>query len=124
MNLERRLAVAFVESHPTQAAMALERMPAAQRQAVLQGLAVPVVARAVERMTTPLASDAISRLSPDEAARLLGALEVEVSAALLRRLAPEASAPIVELVPEPARELLRRVLRYPADSAGALMDPV
>lgn len=121
MKLQQQLARAFLEDHPQEAARALERMPADQRAAVVREL--PAAARVLRRMVAAAAADVLSRLTPDEAASALEWLAIDSAIVLLRRLPPDTADRLIAALPAEKQASLRRVLRYPEDTAGALMDP-
>ncbi|HVR44650.1 MAG TPA: CBS domain-containing protein [Thermoanaerobaculia bacterium] len=123
MSLEAQLARAFLEEHPREAARALERMPAGERAAVVR--AAPAEAgAALGEMVAPAAAECLAMLSPDEAAPALDRLEPDHAIALLRRMPADAAERLVTGLPDDRQERLRRVLRYPEGTAGALMDPM
>lgn len=123
MSLEDDLALAFLESHPTQAAVALERLPSEQRGTVLQQVPARAAALVLREMVRPLAADSVGRLPAERAAAILDVLEFDHTTALLRRLPPEVCECILAELPLHRQEAVRRVLQYPPGSAGALMDP-
>ncbi|HUF27385.1 MAG TPA: CBS domain-containing protein [Gemmatimonadaceae bacterium] len=123
MNLETELARAFLEEHPREAARTLERMPAAERAEVVR--AVPAEAgSALGEMTASSAAECLAMLGADEAAPALNRLAPDVAVTLLRRMGPEAAEQLITGMPASSRDPLRRALRYPEGTAGALMDPL
>ena len=123
MTLERELARAFLEEHPREAALALERMPPAERAAVLR-VAPEEASGALTEMVAAAAAESLALLEPSEAAPAIDRLEPDVAIALLRRLPPETAHRLVTGLPEGKQESLRRALRYPEGTAGAVMDPM
>jgi Mg/Co/Ni transporter MgtE len=122
MMLEHRLARAFLVDHPADAAQALERLPADRRASVLR--AAPVEsARALGHMVAAAAAESFASLTGAEAAPVLDALALDNAILLLRRMPADAADRLVGALPEKKREWLRRALRYPEGTAGALMDP-
>lgn len=112
----------LIRRYPAEATQRLEDLPIAEILAILAALPVddtlgvwerlsPEVGRQLlKEMDEQLATMVIDRLDPACSALLLRGLEGEHSERLLGRLAPPVAAE------------LRRVLAYPPDCAGALMD--
>lgn len=123
MSLEHDLAVAFLESHPRDAALALERLVPAQRAAAVRALPAPAVAPALREMVAPDAADCLERLPPARATAILDALDVDAAVPILRRLPSATGDRLLETLPARTRDAVARVLRHPPGSAGALMDP-
>ena len=122
MTLELRLARAFLVTHPAEAAQALERLPSDRRASVLR--AAPIEsARAVGHMVSSAAAESLAPLTEAEAAPLLDALPLDTTILLLRRMPADTADRLVGGLPEKKQEWLRRALRYPEGTAGALMDP-
>jgi magnesium transporter len=122
MRLEQDLARAFLDDHPREAAVALERMPPASRLDVLR-LAPAAAAPALGDMVAPAAADTLARLTPAEAVPLVDGLDLDVAIGLLRRMPGEAAEALLAALPEAKQVPLRRALHYPEGTAGALMDP-
>jgi len=122
MNRARDLSVAFLRTHPGEAARVLEQLKADEAGALL--LSVP------GRVAAPV----VARLPPAFAARCLAATPNEPVVRLLRRMNVPATASLLRHLPEPRRQYLlnelpaatavgcRMLLRYPEDSIGALAD--
>ncbi len=123
MTLERDLARAFLQEHPREAALALERMPAAERAAVVRA-APEEAGGALGEMVSTAAAESLAMLVPAEAAPALDRLEPDVAIALLRRMPPETASALIAALPEAKQEPLRGALRYPDGTAGAVMDPM
>ncbi len=123
MNLEMHLARAFLEEHPREAALALERMPAAERAAVVRAVG-RVAGGALTEMVAPAAAECLALLDGADAAPALDALDPDVAIPLLRRMPIGTAEQLVAALPEKKRDPLRRVLRFPEGTAGALMDPL
>ena len=123
MNLEKRLAVTFLQEHPPEAALVLERMPADHRAAVVRD-ARTAAAPALGEMLPSAVADCVARLDAVDAAPALDNLALDRAVAVLRRLPGDAALRTIEALPADKQEQLRRVLGYPEGTAGALMDPM
>lgn len=121
MTLTEQLALAFLEDHASEAALALERLSVDRRAAVVRALPAES-ARAVERMLPGSAAETLVMLEAEEAEPILSRLPIMTAMAVLRRLGADAER-LLTAVPDERREALRRALRYPEGTAGALMDP-
>jgi magnesium transporter len=117
------LARAFLEAHPPQSARRLEQMRAPEAAAVLRETPPRTSARVLSEMTVPFAAECLGQLPAVEAAAILAEMPSAPAAFIARALESELREPLLaSLFPE-VREPLARVLRYPAGTAGAVMDP-
>ncbi len=123
MNLERRLAEALILRHPERAATALELIPLEEATLVLSRLPAKEIAPVVQRMSLQFASAVLECLEAHLLADVVEDLPLDVSARLLRRLPPVRIEEALEDIGQPLGAALRSLLRFPEDSAGALMDP-
>ena len=121
MNLYARLGNAFLMAHPLEAARVLEDFPA-DRAAQLLASAGPGVPEAVMQAFSPgFAANCLAMLDPGPAAWLLAGTQIDAQIELLRQLdIPQREAILHELQPEVSMPL-RRMLPYPDNTAGALM---
>jgi magnesium transporter len=120
---ERRLALALLSAHPADAARLLEPLPADEVAAVLEEAEPRLAGAVLERMAAASAAECLTCLSPARAASQLAALRLDLAAALLRRLEPAARERVLAGAPDETADALRRLIAYPPDTAGALMDP-
>lgn len=123
MTVESQLARAFLEEHPREAALAIERMPVAERAAIVRANPEEAAA-ALGEMVAPAAAECLAMLTPAEAAPALNRLGPEIAVALLRRMPPDTANRLIDALPDVRHEPLRRILRYPEGTAGAVMDPL
>jgi magnesium transporter len=123
MKSERSLFNAFLESHPGDAARILERFPAGEIAGVLERTEPSVAAEVVERMDPVSAARFLEGAGRDLAAAVVAALPVHEAARLFRVMASESCNLLLESLPAEVANPLRTLLRYPEDTAGALMEP-
>ena len=123
METDTLLARNFAEQHPSDAAQVLERLAAEEASAYLDDLPPRVAATVLHRMVSATAAECVAQLSPPRFAPVIAALPLDRSAALLRRLEPARQKELLSRVPSNISALLAGLLRYPENSAGALMDP-
>lgn len=112
----------FLIDLPWQAAQQIEEMPASESAAALSTQPATVLIPVFQRLTPNVAADllrelpesltlsVVSELLPNDALRLLNLLDKDERDALVAKLEPSISAEI------------RRLMEYPEDSAGRLMD--
>jgi magnesium transporter len=113
----------LVENHPDDAVRLLERMTAPEVAEVLSRQPTSVTAPVWERLSPDVGMAAMDRLPDHQAADLLHNIEPTRTAAMLSMRDPETRERFLKLLPESEANELREILAYPADSAGALMDP-
>lgn len=123
MSAEMRLAQGFLESHPGRAAVVLERMTPQGAAAVLSIVAPRSAGTAVAAMTGVAAADAIARLEPEDASRILASMPMDAAVGVLRSLPDDTRTAILGSMPRDIGEPLAQAVRYPAGTAGAIMDP-
>jgi len=122
MNLHTRLGLEFADAHPAEAAAVLEKLPVEKVAPLLLSLKAGALERLLEQLPADFAAECLLALDPPAAARLLLALDLELQVRVLRRLdGPQRDGLLRDLQPELAATL-RRILRYPDDTAGALME--
>ncbi|MDH3443625.1 MAG: hypothetical protein OEN50_06865, partial [Deltaproteobacteria bacterium] len=123
MDTQKLLAQNFAEGHPSDAALILERLSAEEAAAYLEELPPRLAADVVQKMVASTAGECIAQLSPQRFGQIISALPLDTSAGLLRRLDAERRERLLNQAPSNISTLLGRLLRYPENSAGALMDP-
>jgi Mg/Co/Ni transporter MgtE len=117
------LTLAYVSSHPHDAARVLEQRPALEAAAVLA------------RLPARAAAPALTAMLPGAAARVIAAVGDQVALGLLTASGAQGAVAVLRHVPEPRRSRLieglptvtaiaaRLLLGYPEDSVGAWADP-
>lgn len=113
----------FLLDHPTEGALQLEAMPARSAAEALAGQPAAVMVAVWSHLVADAADSLFVQLSDTAARNLLTSLEPQDAAALLNRLDVEARERSLTL-PDPGVAIeLRRLLQYPPDTAGRLMNP-
>ena len=113
----------LIEHHPNDAVTLLERLSPAEVARILSGHSISVTIAVWERLSPDIGIRAIEALPEIQAVRVLRHMDPSRSAALLSMRDPEAREIYLTQLPQAQADELRAVLAYPADSAGALMDP-
>jgi magnesium transporter len=124
MRADLSVATRFIEDHPEEAAQVLEQLSFADAAALLAELDAEQGARVVARLSAALAVDCLRSLPDRLVAAVLAELPIDLGARILMRAGGETRESwLAGLAPERA-EFLRRKLRYPPGTAGALVDPL
>ncbi|MBA3394819.1 MAG: CBS domain-containing protein [Deltaproteobacteria bacterium] len=122
MNPVDSLALALVETHPVDAARALERLAPAPAAALLRelepALAAVVVAHAEAGFVTSLFVELDAEAGP-----IVAELPSSIAAALLRRVPVATADAVLSACPPRFSTAVRGVISQPIRTAGALMDP-
>jgi len=123
MNLEERIVHGFLREHPREAARVLERAPDGDACEVLSRSKPDEAAAVLEAIVPSAASRHLEQLDLGLAAEVLERLSSDRAADLLRRIDPERRRGILQALDEGPRKPIERLLRFPVDTAGALMHP-
>ena len=112
----------FLRDHPLDAAHELERLPPSAANAALRRVP-PETLSPVWGYITPVAGDALLHALPDDAgAALLSEIEPGRAAGALLRMDKATRERFLAGLSREVADDLRRLMAYPADSAGGLMD--
>jgi magnesium transporter len=122
-NAVRALQRDLIENHPDDAAQLLERLPPAEVANVLARHPISITVSVWERLSPDIGIRAIDALSENHVAEVLRNMDPSRAAAMLSILDPEVLEKHLTRLPQAHADELRAILAYPADSAGALMDP-
>ena len=124
MDSERLLIIAFVNEHPAEAARLLERLPSEEAAALLADIPADAASEVLRRMSAFGASTALVAMESNSAAAVLALIPLQDTASLLRRIEPALRESLTAALADEARNHVRVLLRYPEQTAGALMDPL
>jgi magnesium transporter len=124
MRADLGLATRFAADHPEEAAAALEQLSFADAAALLADLDPPDAAQLVARISAALAVDCLKTMPDRLVASLLGELPLDLAVHILMRASEDTRRVWLAELPEQRAEFLRRKLRYPPGTAGALVDPL
>lgn len=113
----------YLKRHPEEVARFLDGRSAAETVSFISIATPHVAAQILERLNPRVAAEAIGRLSLDAARNVVAAMNPARSAPIVVSMpANQRDALLMRLDPRMATEI-REMLSYPAESAGALMDP-
>lgn len=124
MNKDSQLLDRFIKDHPADAARILEQLKIEQIVPLVEELPIELNAAVLNQLERFTAAKCLENLNTKQAAEIVACLPIETAAVLLRRLQDKITVAILEEVPEEKAEALRRNLRYSANTAGAIMDPL
>lgn len=123
MKSQHLLANGLLEAHPEDAARVLDTLPLAEVLAVLSATSAPVAVGTLRRLAPDLEAAVLSGLEPEHATAVVKQLSLDQAAAVLRRLEAAKRETLLESLGGELAHSLRSLLRFPLNSAGALMDP-
>lgn len=112
----------FAETHPADAARALEALPPDDVASLSE--AAPWIAAALLPVMVPTqAADSLAALTPHAAAGILRLLRTDSAVDLIRRMRADARAALLEALPPDDARAFGVLLGQAAGTAGALLDP-
>jgi len=118
----RDLTLAYLESHPAEAAAVLEHVPRDSASALFAITPARAGAPVLSHMIPVLAASALATLPAETVAGLLRTAPTQSAAAILRYFSKEARQAVLEQLPKGAATACRFVLGYPEDSVGAITE--
>lgn len=121
--LNKRLARQLLLRHPLEAARLLEGHGIQEEVDALLGAEVEVAAEVLRLHEGRRAVACLVAWPEDRRTELLTALDPSLAARLLRSMDPRAREAVLSSCPEKAGAPVRRLLKYPEGTGGALMDP-
>ena len=113
----------MLENYPDDAVRLLERETPAEVAATLSQHPVSATLTVWERLSPDIGIHALNELPETQAREVLCQINPSRAAAMLSILDLDAREKYLSLLTQAAADELRAILAYPADSAGALMDP-
>ena len=123
MKLRRRLAVELAERYPDETASALESHRASEAAEFVERLPRATAAGVLQRTIAHPAASILAELPSDTAAEIVARLPIDVAAGYLRRMETASRDAILGELEARRQRSLRSLLRFPENTAGALMDP-
>ena len=113
----------LVENFPDDAARLLERQSPIEIAEILSRYPASTTAPVWERLSPDIAIRVLESLDEVQSLEVLRSIDPTRSAAMLAMRDEEIRNRFLALLPDKEANELRTILAYPADSAGALMDP-
>ena len=118
------LSVAFVESHPEQAARVLDVLPVVESAAFLASAPARLAAGVAKHMTPQYAARCVEAMEERAAGGLVAALGPQAAAALLQHLPADLQSRALTRLPAGSAMAVRLLIGHAQDTAGAWMDPL
>lgn len=123
MNSVQLLSQAFAKAHAIDAAKILEKLPVEETAQFLTEI-TPELAANIAKLMAPLtASKCLNGIDASRAATILTKLPLDVIAILLRRIDEPKRLEILQNLSGEVVSRLNLLLKFSANTAGALMDP-
>ena len=123
MNSDWPLARTFLEKHPYEAALVLEKLAPAQIAELLGEMPQPVATGVLEKLTSSTGAACLLASPVEVAGRVIESLSLDAAARMLRCLPAGERDSLLSAVSDRRTAPLRRLLTYPLGTAGSLMDP-
>jgi magnesium transporter len=114
---------AYLRQSPAEAAPFVDQAPAREATRLLDAQPAPVAAALVRRLSPEQGATVLAGLPRRPARRLVEHLGPDRAASLLARLESDERERLLALLPASLAREIRELTSYPADTAGALMDP-
>jgi len=115
-----RFSLQYIESHPEDAASSLEGINHEDMCEYIESLSIKHAALIIQNLTPISGSSALARLPLDSVIPILTRLPANQATLLIRRIPSEKKKEITTLPGLPG--FIKRSLRYPEDTVGAIMD--
>jgi magnesium transporter len=122
MNPYSRLGAAFLRDHPAEAAHVLEDFPAESVAQLLTATNQATTEHLFEHFTPVFAASCLAVLEPEAASRLFPQLPFDSRLPVLRQLERDKRESLLNGLEPNLAASLRRLLPYPAGTAGSLME--
>jgi magnesium transporter len=124
MKVDTDIVRRFIEDHPAEAAATLEQVSFADAASLLAELDPSLASRAVGRFSATLAVECLLEMPKENVSGLLEKLPLDVATRMLRRADPDTREVWLSTLHAERAGLLRRKLKYPPGTAGAIADPL
>jgi len=124
MNSDWILLENFIRNHPLEAARILERQGLEETASLFSELPVELATSLLKKMQSSTAVKCLELMPILDSAKILEKLPLDIVALFLRQVANTRREEILSKISEEIASLLRTMLLYPENSAGALADPL
>jgi len=123
MKIDNPLSQEFLLQYPAEAARTLEQVSFSHVAALFNTLAPSTGASVMAFMLPDTAAACLELMEIQPAAKLVAGLPISIMARIYQLLTPRKQGDIFDKLSDKSRNQIRRYLRYPSASAGALMEP-
>ena len=117
------LSQVYISKFPLDAARIFENLSESDQLEFLSGTPAEINALLLEISDPVLASQRLIGLPLNIAADIISYLTTETAVLILRRMETKIQSALIDTIQKPTSGILKQLLAYPADCAGALMDP-
>ncbi len=124
MKVDNQLTREYLLTYPADAARILEQISPEHVTAFFSELSPQTGATVMAAMLPDKATGFIQTMTAEAAAKLLSELPVSFSVRVFRLLSAEKRDEVSAFLSDKTRKHIYRFLKYPAESVGALLDPV
>ncbi len=123
MTLIKHMKERYFEQNPRDAAKFLEGLSVKELERELEEVSASSLLVVFDRLTSSRAGLIFKHLSPKQQASAIEQASPRLAVILIAGIDEAASAKLIESLPAKSREELERLLSYPENTAGRLMDP-
>jgi magnesium transporter len=123
MDGQSLISKAFITQHVLDAARTFEQLKQEDQLEFLSTAPDVISARLLNFSDPALSARLLSLLPVRQSAEILVALTTDVSVLFLRRMEEQFRLPVLDAIPESTARMIKQLLTYPPDCAGAMMDP-
>jgi magnesium transporter len=123
MELEHRLTLGYLQSHPVEAARQLESLDPHESASLLEALPGSEIAGVLEHCLPVSSAKIIEEFPKDLGAEVLSAMNATSAIGVLRQFEDPIRLEVLDRLDNPMGATLRRALRYSPNTAGSLADP-
>jgi magnesium transporter len=116
------LSESFLESHPVDAALALEDVEQKSLARFFAGLAPEAAGKVFEHLDPEVGAGCLGLMTPRAAASIVEKLSAHACVVILRLMSERRRERILSTLDDSVAEQTRRMLRFSGESAAALMD--
>lgn len=123
MSLIDHIKEQYFQHNPQAAAKFLEGLSAAELKKELVDISAPSLLPVLDRLTSSRAGLVFKQLSPQQQVNLVEIATPRLAVILIAGIDDAAQAELIESMEKRSRDELSRLLSYPENTAGRLMDP-
>jgi len=123
MNSQRAISIAFASAHPMDVAEHHDQTSVEELVDYFGEIPPEIAAQTISYMSLLVASKCLERMKESLAVSIISHLSLEISALLLRRIDSARQMVIRKNLPVSVRQSLDMLLKFPENTAGALMNP-
>jgi magnesium transporter len=113
----------FVESHPRDAAQALEQLDIGEAAGIVKKLPFRAVGLLMERLAPHIAAAILENLDPPRVRELLENMPPRTASIILQHLEQSSREKALLKLPDRVARQLRDLMHYSQDTAGGMMEP-